>query len=80
VVTLSAGALIEMLRFALAVLTGFSESVTVAVKLIVPTCGPVGVPVIAPVAAFSARPAGRLPVVIAHEYGVVPPVACKVWL
>ena len=79
-VTLSAGALIEMLRFALAVLAGLSESVTVAVKLMVPTCGPVGVPVIAPVAAFSVSPAGKLPAVIDHEYGVVPPVACKVWL
>jgi hypothetical protein len=56
-----------MLRFALAVAAGFSESVTVTVKLIVPTCGPVGVPVIAPVAGFSTRPAGMLPVVTAHE-------------
>jgi hypothetical protein len=34
---LSAGALITILRFALAVLVGLSESVTVTVKLIVPT-------------------------------------------
>ena len=54
-----------MLRFAFAVLVGLSESVTVTVKLIVPTCGPVGVPVMAPVAAFSERPAGKLPVVTA---------------
>ena len=77
-VTLSGGALIEMLRFAFAVLAGFSESVTVTVKLLVPTCGPVGVPVIAPVAALSARPAGKLPVVTAHVYGEAPPAACSV--
>jgi len=69
-----------MLRFELAVIADFSASATVTVKLIVPTIGPVGVPVIAPVAEFSARPAGRLPVVIAHEYGMMPPTACKVWL
>jgi hypothetical protein len=74
------GALIVMLRFAVAVLVGLSESVTVTVKLIAPTCGPVGLPVIAPVEALRLSPAGRLPVVTAHEYGVIPPVAAKVWL
>jgi len=56
-----------MPRFALAVLVGLSESVTVTVKLIVPTCGPVGVPVIAPVDVFSDKPAGKLPLVTDHE-------------
>ena len=55
-----------MLNAALAVFTGFSESVTVTVKLIAPVCGPVGVPVIAPVVLLSERPAGKLPVVTAH--------------
>jgi hypothetical protein len=66
VVTLSGGAVTLILRFAVAVLVGLSESVTVTVKLIVPTCGPVGVPVIAPVEAFRLNPAGKLPVVTAH--------------
>jgi hypothetical protein len=56
-----------MLRLAVAVFVGLSESVTVTVKLIVPTSGPVGVPVIAPVEGFRERPAGKLPVVTAHE-------------
>ena len=66
VVTLSGGALMVMLRAAVAVLVGFSESVTVTVKTTGPTSGPVGVPVIAPVAAFSVRPAGKLPTVTDH--------------
>jgi hypothetical protein len=56
------GALIVMLRTALAVLAGLSESVTVTVKLVAPTKGPEGVPVIAPVLGFKIKPAGRLPV------------------
>ena len=64
---MSVAALMAMLRFALAVFAGDSESVTVTVKLMVPTCGPVGVPVIAPVDALSESPEGKLPVVIAHE-------------
>jgi hypothetical protein len=66
VVTLSGGAVRLILRVAVAVLVGLSESVTVTVKLIGPTCGPVGVPVIAPVEAFRLKPAGKLPVVTAH--------------
>jgi hypothetical protein len=66
-----------MLRLAVAVLAvGVSESVTVTVKLEVPAV--VGVPDITPVEALRIRPAGKLPVVTAHEYGVMPPVACKV--
>ena len=55
-----------MLRLAVAVLAvGVSESVTVTVKFTVPDT--VGVPVIAPVDEFRLRPAGKLPVVTAHE-------------
>jgi hypothetical protein len=62
VLTLSRGALTAILRFADCVLAvGVSESVTDTVKLFVPTCGPVGLPVIAPVDAFRLNPAGRLP-------------------
>jgi len=35
----------------------------------------VGVPVIAPVDPFNVKPAGKLPTIVAHVYGVVPPVA-----
>jgi len=69
---------IVMLRFALAVFVGFSESVTVTVKLIGPVCGPVGDPIITPLEALSVRPAGKLPAVTAHVYGVIPPVAASV--
>jgi len=76
VVTDRAG-LTTMLRFAVAVLAvGVSESVTVTVKFVVPEA--VGVPEMAPVEAFRIRPAGKLPVVTVHEYGVMPPVACNV--
>jgi hypothetical protein len=68
-----------ILRFAVAVFAvGVSESVTVTVKFVVPEA--VGVPEMAPVAALRVRPAGKLPVVTAHEYGVMPPVACNVVL
>ena len=54
------------LKLAVAVLAvGVSESVTVMVKLAVPEA--VGVPEIAPVEAFRVRPAGKFPVVTAHE-------------
>jgi hypothetical protein len=54
-----------MLRFLVAVCgVGVSESVTVTVKFVVPEA--VGVPVIAPVEAFSESPFGRLPVVTAQ--------------
>jgi hypothetical protein len=53
-------------------------SVTWTVKLDVPAV--VGVPEITPVEAARLNPAGRLPVVINHVYGVWPPVAVSVWL
>ena len=66
VVTVKVGALMAMLRLAVALLAGLSESVAITVKLVVPTNGPVGVPVIAPVDVFSERPAGKLPIVTDH--------------
>lgn len=61
------GALMLMLSAALAVFAGLSESVTVTVKLIGPVCGPVGVPVMAPVVEFRESPDGKLPLVTAQE-------------
>jgi hypothetical protein len=76
VVTLSGAADIVMLRLAVAVLAvGVWESVTVTVKFEAPVKLPVGVPEITPVELFRVSPAGRLPAVTAHEYGVIPPVA-----
>jgi hypothetical protein len=76
---LSAVAVIAILRFAVAVfLVGDSLSVTVTTKLVVPVNVPLGVPEITPVAALRLSPAGKLPVVTAHVYGEVPPVACSV--
>jgi hypothetical protein len=46
------------------------------VKFAVPDV--VGVPLIAPVPAFSVSPTGSAPVVTLHVYGVVPPVAASV--
>ena len=53
-------------------------SVTRTVKLLVPD--PVGVPEIAPVLGASVNPAGKVPVMVDQEYGVVPPVAASVAL
>jgi hypothetical protein len=55
------------------VCVALEESATVAVKLKVPLAE--GVPEIRPVLAARLSPAGRLPEVIDHVYGVVPPVA-----
>lgn len=52
---------------------GEVESVTVAVKLEVPTV--VGVPVMVPVLVFSVNPAGSAPKLMEKLYGVVPPMA-----
>jgi hypothetical protein len=53
-------------------------SVACTVKLLVATA--VGVPVMAPVVALSARPAGSAPLVTDQVYGVLPPVAASVVL
>jgi hypothetical protein len=55
---------------------GVLESATWNVRAVLVTAC-VGVPVIAPVAAFSIRPAGNVPLVSDHVYGGVPPVAAK---
>ncbi len=51
------------------------ESTTLAVKVKVPAI--VGVPVIAPVDAFSVRPGGKEPELIENVYGGTPPVAFR---
>ena len=79
VVTFRVVAVIVMLRFALAVLwVGDSESVTVTVKFVVPVKVPLGVPEITPVLVFKPKPAGKLPVVTAQVYDVIPPEAPSV--
>src|ERR1044071_523942 len=57
-------------------LFGLFESVAVTVKMKVPVC--VGVPLIVP---FEARErfVGNVPPVTANVYGLVPPVAVKLW-
>ena len=54
---------------------GEPESVTVPVKLKVPAV--VGVPVMAPVLAFSVSPGGKEPELMANVYGLVPPLAAN---
>ena len=61
VTTLSGAAVMVMLRAAVALPEGCSESVTFTVKLVRPVALPVGVPEITPVFAFIVRPAGRAP-------------------
>ena len=55
---------------------GVLESATWNVRAVFVTAC-VGVPVIAPVAAFNMRPAGNVPLVSDHVYGGVPPVAAN---
>ena len=55
---------------------GFSESVSVTVKLKVPD--DVGVPEITPVEALRPSPGGRGPALFDHVYGLFPPVAVSV--
>ena len=59
--------------------TGMLESVTVNVSAVA-LAAAVGVPLIAPVAAFKVRPAGSVPLVRLHEWGDVPPLAAGVAL
>lgn len=66
-------------KVALWVCAGLPEPVTLNVSdVLLTTC--VGVPAMAPVEAFSFKPAGHVPLVKAHVYGVVPPVAASVAL
>jgi hypothetical protein len=66
---------ITMLKLAKALLGEALESVTSTVKAKVPDC--VGVPLIAPEAAFKLNPAGKDPDEIDQAYGVVPPLAAS---
>lgn len=50
------------------------ESFTINVKTVA-DAEAVGMPVIAPLDAFSESPAGRVPLTSDHVYGIVPPVA-----
>ena len=65
--------LIAMLRGFVAV--SESESVTCAVKLVLPIT--VGVPLITPELAFRESPGGRVPDIIDHEFDPLPPVAAS---
>jgi hypothetical protein len=56
-----------MLRFAVAVAFGFSESLAITVKSKVPVT--FGVPEIVPVFGFSDKPCGKEPPVMAQMYG-----------
>lgn len=79
VVTDNAGFTVIVRVALVAVLGVASESVTVTVKFVVPAV--VGVPEIAPVAAFKVSPGGRLvlpPTTDQLMKGWMPPVACKV--
>ena len=78
VITSAAGAIVSV-RFTDLVCAGLSASTTLKVSGVAFTAA-VGVPVIAPVAASNARPAGSVPAVIDHVYGTVPPVAARVVL
>lgn len=55
----------------------FAASVTLMVTVLLP---PVGVPVMTPVLVFKLKPAGSVPEVMAHVYGLVPPDSVNVWL
>ena len=65
------------LRLTLTAAAGLAESVTLKVSAVPALCT-VGVPVMAPVAAFSCRPAGKAPLVSVQVYGATPPVAVSV--
>ena len=56
---------------------GEAESVTLNVSDVALPAA-VGVPLMTPVAAFKARPAGSVPPARVHVYGVIPPVAASV--
>ena len=72
-VTVAGAEEMVMLKALLANCWGLPASLTRAVKVKVPVL--VGVPVMAPLAALSAKPPGRDPLAIDQVYGVVPPVA-----
>jgi hypothetical protein len=65
---------IVSVKLTLAVCAGEPESVTLKVSEVA-FAAAVGVPLIRPVDEFSVSPAGNVPKVSVHVYGVVPPVA-----
>ncbi len=67
-----------MLKAFVAVSCGELESAACTVKFDVPAV--VGVPAIAPVAAFNVNPAGSVPTVTDQVIGVAPPLDCRVAL
>ncbi len=75
VIEVSAGTTV-MVRALVTVCTGLLESLTPTVKLKTPTA--TGVPAMAPLAAFSANPAGKDPPAMDQVYGVMPPLAVNV--
>jgi hypothetical protein len=75
----SAAAETVRVREALCVRAGLLESATLNVSGVLATNAE-GVPVMAPVEAFSVRPAGREPLVSDQVYGDTPPVAVRVAL
>ena len=78
VVTLSglAAFVVVSVSVVVALCAGFCESVTLKVKA-APDTAAVGVPVMAPVAAFSDSPAGKVPLVTDQAYGACPPDAAN---
>jgi hypothetical protein len=64
---------------AVAVPAGFAESVTAKVNGVALLLA-VGVPLITPLALFSCRPGGRVPLVSFQVYGAVPPAALRLVL
>ena len=58
---------------------GLLESVTENVSAVALATA-VGVPLIVPAEALRLKPAGRVPLVSAHVYGIVPPLAASVTL
>jgi len=62
---------------AVCVSAGELESITLKVSMTAEAAA-VGVPVIAPVAPFKIKPAGRVPPVNVHVYGELPPLAASV--
>jgi hypothetical protein len=70
-----AGAIVSV-RLTVFVCFELSESCTWNVSGVLVTVA-VGVPVIVPVDTFKLKPAGTVPFVMDHVYGVVPPLAAK---
>ena len=79
VATVRVAGVIVSVTLSVFVCCGLPESCTWNVNGVLVTAV-VGVPVMAPVEAFKDKPAGSVPLVMDHVYGVVPPVAFRVVL